>query len=93
MNENAAYPELASSTKSPIAPLSKRQAVALRFIVDHIKTRGYPPTVREIGTHMDIKSTNGVNDHLRALERKGYIQRDDIKSRAMRVLVAGEVMA
>jgi len=46
--------------------------------------RGYPPTLREIGAHMGIRSTNGVNDHLRALERKGYLTREDMKSRALR---------
>ena len=33
---------------------------------------------------MGIRSTNGVNDHLRALERKGYLAREDMKSRALR---------
>ena len=45
---------------------------------------GYPPTLREIGSRMGIRSTNGVNDHLRALERKGYLTREDMKSRALR---------
>ena len=40
--------------------------------------------MREIGEHMSIRSTNGVNDHLKALERKGYLVRDDMKSRALR---------
>src|SRR5690606_32868103 len=35
---------------------------------------------------MGIRSTNGVNDHLRALERKGYLRREDMKSRALRVV-------
>jgi repressor LexA len=56
----------------------------LRFIRQSIHDRGYPPTLREIGAHMGIKSTNGVNDHLRALERKGYLTREDMKSRALR---------
>ena len=41
---------------------------------------------REIGEDLQIKSTNGVNDHLKALERKGYLMREDLKSRALRVL-------
>jgi repressor LexA len=48
--------------------------------------------LREIGEHMGIRSTNGVNDHLRALERKGYLRREDMKSRALRV-VEDEVLA
>src|SRR5690606_23054524 len=51
--------------------------------------RGYPPTLREIGEYMGIRSTNGVNDHLRALERKGYLRREDMKSRALRLVSEG----
>jgi repressor LexA len=66
--------------------LTKRQEQTLDFIRESIKGRGYPPTLREIGEHMGIRSTNGVNDHLRALERKGYLRREDMKSRALRVV-------
>lgn len=64
--------------------LTARQEQVLRFIKHSITERGYPPTLREIGAHMGIRSTNGVNDHLRALERKGYLTREDMKSRALR---------
>jgi repressor LexA len=64
--------------------LTKRQAAVLNFIQDSIEQRGYPPTIREIGNKLSIKSTNGVNDHLKALERKGYLRRAGMKSRAMR---------
>ncbi|MBU0552312.1 transcriptional repressor LexA [Myxococcota bacterium] len=64
--------------------LTARQREILDFISRSIQERGYPPTIREIGAHMGIRSTNGVNDHLKALERKGYLRRDDLKSRAMR---------
>lgn len=65
-------------------PLTERQEMILQFIRDSIRERGYPPTLREIGSRMGIKSTNGVSDHLRALERKGYLRREDMKSRALR---------
>lgn len=65
-------------------PLTKRQRQVLTFITRSIEERGYPPTMREIGEHMGIRSTNGVNDHLKALERKGYIVREDLKSRTLR---------
>lgn len=68
--------------------LTKRQEQTLEFIRKSIRDRGYPPTLREIGEHMGIRSTNGVNDHLRALERKGYLRREDMKSRALRVVDA-----
>lgn len=64
--------------------LTARQREILDYITASIEERGYPPTIREIGKKMGIRSTNGVNDHLKALERKGYLRRDDLKSRAMR---------
>src|SRR5512133_2014755 len=63
--------------------LTERQLEVLRFIARQIDEAGYPPTIREIGEALDIRSTNGVNDHLKALERKGYLQRDPVKSRAV----------
>ena len=64
--------------------LTDRQRDILEFISQSIRERGYPPTLREIGVHFGIRSTNGVNDHLRALEKKGYLEREDLKSRALR---------
>ncbi len=61
--------------------LTARQQQVLDFIRSHAASNGYPPTLREIGKHMGIRSTNGVNDHLRALERKGAIRRRDGLSR------------
>src|SRR6185436_13844439 len=66
--------------------LTKRQAQTLDYIRQSIEERGYPPTLREIGEYMGIRSTNGVNDHLRALERKGYLRREDMKSRALKLV-------
>jgi repressor LexA len=70
--------------EEPASELTDRQRVILDFISESIKKRGYPPTLREIGSHFGIRSTNGVNDHLRALEKKGYLHREDLKSRALR---------
>ncbi len=66
--------------------LTDRQRAVLQYISDSILDRGFPPTLREIGNHLGIRSTNGVNDHLRALERKGYLTREDMKSRTLRLL-------
>ena len=63
--------------------LTDRQLEVLRFIARQIEDNGYPPTIREIGEALDIRSTNGVNDHLKALERKGFLTRDPVKSRAL----------
>lgn len=65
--------------------------MVLDFIRQSISDRGYPPTLREIGARMGIRSTNGVNDHLRALERKGYLTREDMKSRALRPTTTHDV--
>jgi repressor LexA len=70
--------------------LTQRQQMVLDYIRQSIVDRGYPPTLREIGARMGIRSTNGVNDHLRALERKGYLTREDMKSRALRPMTPGD---
>src|SRR6185503_3766930 len=69
--------------------LTERQREILTFISSSIAERGYPPTLREIGEHFQIRSTNGVNDHLKALEKKGHLRREDLKSRAMRPVMPG----
>jgi repressor LexA len=75
--------------------LTQRQRDILDFISASIMERGFPPTLREIGEHFNIRSTNGVNDHLKALEKKGHLRREDLKSRAMRPVLpdgSGEVV-
>lgn len=64
--------------------LTKRQAAVLDYIVETIQDMGYPPTIAEIGENFGIASTNGVNDHLLALERKGYIKRSS-KARSIQL--------
>ena len=64
--------------------LTKRQESILRFIIESIRDNGFPPTIAEIGEEFGISSTNGVNDHLVALERKGYIERSS-KARGIHV--------
>jgi repressor LexA len=63
--------------------LTDRQKQILHFIVRESESKGFPPTIREIGEEMDIRSTNGVNDHLKALERKGYLIRGEQQSRSL----------
>jgi repressor LexA len=74
-------------------PLTERQEKILSFIKKSIVDQGYPPTIREIGEHFGIRSTNGVNDHLKALERKGYLLRGELKSRALSVIEGGKSAA
>lgn len=69
--------------------LTDRQFAALACVAAHIRTHGFPPTLREIGAALNIGSTNGVNDHLKALTHKGYIARDFMASRGIRITAAG----
>lgn len=79
--------EESEGSEAPIAhrPLTERQQRVLDFICLYKASHDRPPSLREIGTHMGIRSTNGVSDHLRALERKGYLLRDGMKARGIRV--------
>lgn len=55
--------------------LTDKQDRILKFIVEYVNERGYPPSIREIGNSFGISSLRGVTVHLDALERKGYIKR------------------
>jgi repressor LexA len=65
--------------------LTKRQKQIYEFIKDKILNRGYGPTVREIGKAYGIRSPNGVMCHLKALEKKGLISREEHMSRAIQL--------
>ena len=55
--------------------LSRRQKDVFQYILSTIQSRNMPPTYREIGEALSIASTNGVSDHVKALIRKGYVER------------------
>lgn len=67
-------------------PLTERQQQMLDFIGHVVTTTGFPPSIRQIGEALDISSTNGVRAHLKALEKKGYIQRSLRTSRGIAML-------
>ncbi|MEC1730985.1 transcriptional repressor LexA [Bacillus atrophaeus] len=71
--------------------LSKRQLDILRFIKAEVKTKGYPPSVREIGEAVGLASNSTVHGHLARLETKGLIRRDPTKPRAIEILDEEEV--
>jgi repressor LexA len=64
--------------------LTERQQAILGFINDYINDNGFPPSVREIGRHFGIYPAT-VQDHITALERKGYLQKKKFKSRTLSV--------
>src|SRR5579862_4195603 len=66
--------------------LTERQREIYDFIRSKIETRGYGPTVREIGLGFKIKSPNGVMCHLKALEKKGLILREEHAARAIQLV-------
>ena len=66
--------------------LTKRQTVILDFIIQQIRLKGYPPSVREIGEAVGLQSSSTVHSHLTQLEQKGYIKRDPTKPRAIMIL-------
>jgi repressor LexA len=67
-------------------PLTARQQQILDYIDHVVRTTGYPPSIRQIGTALEISSTNGVRAHLKALEKKGYIHRSLRVSRGIAML-------
>ncbi|MFW6269721.1 MAG: transcriptional repressor LexA [Bacillota bacterium] len=66
--------------------LSDRQKEILGFIMEEIKKKGYPPSVREIGKAVGLRSPASVHSHLKTLEKLNYIRRDPSKPRAIEVL-------
>ncbi|MDF2827280.1 MAG: SOS-response transcriptional repressor, LexA [Mycobacterium sp.] len=67
------------------AALTERQRTILDMIRNSVTTRGYPPSIREIGDAVGLTSTSSVAHQLRTLERKGYLRRDPNRPRAVDV--------
>jgi repressor LexA len=70
--------------------ISKRQQDILDFIKEEVKSKGYPPSVREIGEAVGLASSSTVHGHLARLESKGLIRRDPTKPRAIEILEVDE---
>ena len=71
-------------------PRGDTQEKILAYIESEIRTRGYAPSVREIGEAVGLKSTSTVHGHLMRLEKKGLLHRDAMKPRAMGVCTPAE---
>ena len=72
----------------PMEATTKRQQAVLNVIEQCIREKGYGPTVREICQVLNLSSPSTVHVHLRALEDKGYIKRDPLKSRSIALTYA-----
>ena len=68
--------------------LTNRQREVLAHIRAALEHTGRPPTLRELGARLGIRSANGVRDHLEALAAKGYLARDPRSARGLRLLRA-----
>ena len=66
--------------------ITKKQTEILEYIKSQILNRGYPPSVRDICTAVNLKSTSSVHAHLETLEKNGYIRRDPTKPRAIEII-------
>jgi len=66
--------------------LTNKQEQILDYIKQVSRNKGYPPSVREICTAVDLSSTSTVHSHLNTLEKKGFIRRDPTKPRTIEVL-------
>ena len=73
--------------------LTERQRTILDVIRASVTSRGYPPSIREIGDAVGLTSTSSVAHQLRSLERKGYLRRDANRPRAVDVRGSDEVIA
>lgn len=82
MSDSNDTPSIGSSVDSS---LTERQRTILNVIRESVTSRGYPPSIREIGDAVGLTSTSSVAHQLRTLERKGYLRRDPNRPRAVDV--------
>jgi repressor LexA len=68
--------------------LTRRQRAIYEFVVDCVRSHGIPPSLNEIAAAFELASASGVADHLRAIERKGYIRRRPGVSRGIELVDA-----
>ena len=68
------------------ARLTRRQAEILDFICRSVQSRGFPPSIREIGEAVGLSSSSTVHSHLRTLEEKRYIRRNPSKPRSIEIV-------
>lgn len=72
-----------------IKNLSTKQLNVLEYIYQTVQTKGYPPTVREIGKAIGLSSTSTVHGHIDRLQKNGYLEKDPTKPRALEITAQG----
>ena len=77
-----------SRKKDPDA-LNKREKAILKYIEKEVNANGYPPSVREIGKAVGLKSTATVHGYIAKLEEKGYVKKESQKGRTLKLLKGG----
>ncbi len=86
MQADANLPAEAAGTQE----LTFRQRLILQVIKDTIESRGYPPSIREVGEAVGLASPSSVSHQLRALEEKGFLVRDPKRPRALAVVLPAD---
>jgi repressor LexA len=84
---------MSDSNDTSDTALTERQRTILNVIRASVTSRGYPPSIREIGDAVGLTSTSSVAHQLRTLERKGYLRRDPNRPRAVDVRGTDETTA
>lgn len=79
------HPERPYDVRMAATRISQRQRQVLEFIERHMRDKGYPPSVREIGEAVGLTSPSTVHTHLNTLTKLGYLRRDPTKPRAIEV--------
>ena len=69
--------------------LNRREKSILKFIEKQVKLNGYPPSVREIGKAVGLKSTATVHGYIASLEKKGYVKKESQKGRTLKLIKGG----
>ncbi|WP_297521569.1 transcriptional repressor LexA [uncultured Clostridium sp.] len=67
-------------------PISQKQTEIYNFLKSYVEDKSFPPSVREICVAVSLKSTSTVHGHLKTLEKKGYINRESTKTRALEII-------
>ena len=70
--------------------LTHKQELVLDYLKRSMADKGYPPTVREIGSALGLSSPATIHAHLNTLEKKGYIKKNNSKNRAIELLVKND---